>query len=225
MIDPAAALVVAGSAAKRPDPALQAARIAAGLLAVALHAMLLWGWIRVSRWQPESPPARFEVIFVNQRIQPERAIPPMPVPPARPIRKVASPRPDRAQGPRLQAVEVPRGERPEPPSTPSLRLWRPDGRLEMPDRRDEVPAFDDRARISRDRQVALPGSTDAAYAETVALRLRRSYTPEDVVLAVFRMLTGGAQPDDCSKIEARLLASDPDVVREIDLHKFRRSCR
>jgi hypothetical protein len=45
------------------------------------------------------------------------------------------------------------------------------------------------------------------------------------VLAVLRFLGGGPQPDDCGKIEARLVASDPDVSREIDRNKFDRFCK
>ena len=226
MIDPAAALVVAGrSAAARPDRTLRWARGVAWALAILVHALLLWGWIRVSRWQPDTPPQRFEVLFLTERSAPEQAVPPMPVPPARPIRKVASPRPDTGQRTRMQAVEVPRSPEPLPEPTSELRLFRPDGGLLLPESETRVPVFDDRARITYDRRVALPGSTDAAYAEAVALRLRRALTPEDVVMAVLRFLGGGAQPDDCGKIEARLVASDPDISREIDLDKFDRFCR
>jgi hypothetical protein len=194
------------------------------MVALGLHALLLWGWVRVSRWQPEAVPQRIEVIFVAERLPLEHEVPPMPIAPARPIRRVASPRPDAPNATRLQAVEVPRAA-PAREATPTLRLWRPDGGLVLPEQRAEIPVFDDRARISYDRKVALPGSTDAAYAETVALRLRRAFTPEDVVLAVFQFLMGRPQPDDCGKIEARLQASDPDVSREIDLHKFQRFCK
>ncbi|MCK7594944.1 hypothetical protein [Pseudomarimonas salicorniae] len=226
MIDPAAALAVEARAPRADrDRAVSAIRFAGAALAVGLHAMLIWGWIQVSRWQPETPPRTIEVIFLTDSAAPDQAVPPMPVPPARPIRKVASPRPDPSSTSRLQAVEVARDAPARPEEAPSLRLFRPDGGLVLPESRTEVPAFDDRARITFDRRVALPGSTDAAYAEVVALRLRRAFTPEDVVLAVLRFLGGGAQPDDCRKIEARLVASDPDVSREIDMNKFSRFCK
>ena len=225
MIDPAAALSVrAGTSPRADDRSLALLRAIAWLFAIALHLLLLWGWIRVSRWQPEAPPQRFEVIFLAERSLAEHDVPPMPEPPARPIRKVASPRPDPPGQSRLQAVEVP-ADAPPPREDVPMRLFRPDGGLLLPDQQTDIPVFDDRARISFDRQVALPGSTDAAYAETVALRLRRAFTPEDVVLAVFQFLLGRPQPDDCSKIEARLVASDPDVSREIDMDKFHRFCK
>lgn len=226
MTDPAAALVVSGRVQHgATDSGLRIAKAAAWLVALALHAALLWGWIKVSRWQPESVPQPIEVIFLARQAELEHEVPAMPVPPARPIRRVITPRAAPSEGPRLQAVEVPIEAEPLPDTPPSLRLWRPDGGMALPDAADSVPVFDDRARITRDRRVALPGSTDAAYAEKVALRLRRSFTPEDVVMAVLRFLGGGAQPDDCSKIEARLLASDPGVSREIDMDKFHRFCK
>ncbi len=226
MTDPAEALVV-GRAERRAgdDVALRRIRLLAGILAIALHGALLWGWITVSRWQPERPPQRIEVVFVERSTPAELAVPAMPVPPARPIRRVASPRPDPPGTRRMQAIEVPRDARPVEPPAPPLQLWRPDGGIDLPDQDADLPVFDDYARITYDRRVALPGSTDAAYAETVALRLRRSFTPEDIVLAVVQFLMGRPQPDDCGKIEARLQASDPDVSREIDLHKFQRYCK
>lgn len=226
MTDPAEALVVGrGAGGGGVDPALRRIRFAAGLLALALHGGLLWGWIHVSRWQPERAAQRIEVIFVERAEPVEQAVPAMPVPPTRPIRRVASPRPDPPGTRRMQAVEVARDAPPPEPPAPPLRLWRKDGGLALPEQALSVPVFDDRARVTFDRQVALPGSTDAAYAETVALRLRRAFAPEDVVLAVLQFLMGRPQPDDCGKIEARLQASDPDVSREIDLDKFHRFCK
>jgi hypothetical protein len=226
VIDPAAALVVSGRVQPgTSDRALTLAKSIAALLALALHAALLWGWMHVSRWQPDVPPQSFEIVFVARQTPPEHGIPPMPVAPVRPIRKVASARPSAPERTALQAIDVAQAP-PAPPKTESrLRLFRPDGGLRLTEQAVDVPVFDDQARIRYDRRVALPGHSDAAAAEAVALRLRRSLTPEDVVKAVLRFLFAAPQPDDCPKIEARLIAGDPGVSREIDLHKFHRYCQ
>lgn len=227
MIDPAAGLVVGGAPARRadPDPALLRIRSAAWLVALILHAGLLWGWIHVSRWEPERAPQRIEVVFLERSAVPEFAVPAMPVPPSRPIRKVASPRPDAPGTRRLQAVEVPREAQVVAEPAPPLRLWRPDGGIVLPDSSVVLPVFDDRARITFDRTVVLPGDSDAAAAEKVTIRLRRALVPADIVNAVLRLLFAAPQPDDCPKIEARLQAGDPGISREIDLDKFRRYCK
>ncbi|GIX36524.1 MAG: hypothetical protein KatS3mg126_2303 [Lysobacteraceae bacterium] len=216
--------------ARRPDRTWQALRLLAAGVAVGLHLGLLAYWERISRWVPDAAETRLEVVFVPALRPDEAGVPPLPVPPPRPIRKVASPRPTTAPGAAIQAVEIAeRSGQTEAarggPPPPALRIFRADGGLRLPGSTDEVPVFDARARIQQDRAVRLPGHSDAAAAEAVALRLRRALTPEDVVLAVLRLLGGGPQPDDCPKIEARLLASDPGVSREIDLHKFREYCR
>lgn len=225
--DPAEGLRVAARAApSRAAPLPARWQAAIWLTVIALHGLLVAvvdGWMRP---EPRPPSRVLEVVWVGEPARPEHAIPPMPVPPARRARRTTAVMVPVAP---LAAPESPatgaEASLDEPPEPPPASLFLPDGRIRMeqPDALSGI-RWGDRERISLDRRVVLPGATDAAAAEAVAIRLREAMTPETVVLAVMQMLFGRPRPDDCQTVGQRLVMSDPGVSREIDMNKFRRIC-
>lgn len=191
-------------------------------LVTALHLVGLWQLARP--WTPSHSATGIDVIWLPADPVVLTQIPPMPVPPTR-VAAAAAPSRSAARGtPSALANAVPATPEAASESAAPVSTWlMPDGSLRW-DRRAEAPTWTDQDRITRDRIVQLPGHSDAAAAEKVAIRLRRAMTPEDVVGAVLRFLFGPVVKDDCRAIERRLHMSDPGVTREIDLAKFRKQC-
>jgi hypothetical protein len=193
------------------------------LLVVGLHVVLALLWQQATRFRTVAVDAALEVVWISVPRRPELVVPPMPAAPSRVAasQPAAPSMPPSSAAPASAASALDQG----PAAVEDdAALFMPDGRLRLALPEASIGPWGDRERISRDRMPRLPGATDAAAAEKVAIRLRRAMTPEDVVLAVVRFLGGGARPDDCSKIEGRLHMSDEGVSREIDLNKFRRIC-
>ena len=197
--------------------------VAIATLVLLLHLLGLL-WVDSLLGHPRGSEQPLQVVWLSaDPAKPSDPPPvPMPRPPARSAVAAArdNPAPLVSPVPVAENVQLDNGKALLEQSTWLL----PDGRIRWDQRQAEEPAWTDQDRISRNRIVQLPGSTDAAAAEKVAIRLRRAMTPEDVVLAVVRMLFGTVQKDDCRAIEGRLHMSDPGVTREIDMIKFRKRC-
>jgi len=226
MSDPACGLVfrdTQGAAGDTGDLVPRRARTLLWLLVIVMHVLLAGLWQQAARFRAAAVDAALDVVWISVPRTPDPLVPPMPTPPSRqtPAASGAASVPARMEG---VASPVPAVTATAPVRDDAAALFMPDGRPRLAQPEAMIGSWGDRERISRDRMPRLPGATDAAYAEVVAIRLRRAMTPEDVVLAVLRFLGGGAQPDDCSKIEDRLHMSDEGVSREIDLNKFRRIC-
>ena len=194
------------------------------LLVVALHVFCLvglWHLMRPTQNQAESD--AMTVVWLPATAKTPLPLPAMPVPPQR-----AAP----VNAPRAQAAVAPAeisGKNVQTESDVAVPLDRstwlmPDGSLRRDHGTAELPTWTDQDRITLSRVTRLPGSTDAAAAEKVAIRLRKAMTPEDVVNAVLRFLFGQVNKDDCQAIERRLYLSDPGVSREIDMIKYRKTC-
>ena len=207
-----------GSAARWRDPAT----LAAVALTVAVHLLLL-AVVRSEPHPPKPPgPPPIQVVWIEAAPRPQRLpVPPMPLPPSRRandafVDSVAAP--SAAAPPlitprdRLPSVEVPRAQ-----------LFDDNGRLRLPDSPATAASRspDDARTIGR-RTVELPGS-NVPIVEVG--RLREQITPEQVVLGVAQFFFGQPNPDDCSKIERRLINSEAGTVRDIDLAKWQRFCR
>lgn len=194
------------------------------LLVVGLHVLLAVLWQQATRLRAAAVDTALEVVWISVPRSPEPVVPPMPQAPAR---TPPAQSPSGLRTPQDQSVEAAGASVPSPAAPAAdlaVPLFTPDGRVRMAQPAFAVGEWGDRERISRDRMPRLPGATDAAAAEVVAIRLRRQFTPEDIVLAVVQFVMGRPRPDDCSKIEGRLHMSDEGVSREIDLNKFRRIC-
>lgn len=190
-------------------------------LVLVLHVFALLALQRAMAPRPGATDPVLEVIFLRR--SPEPPTPPdWPSLPQRPAAEAAaSATPVAASERSPTATEAAPAEAAE-----RERRWLgTDGSLRWALEAPAYSAPDATARLWRRPAPRLPGASDAAAAEAVAVRLRRSLTPEQAVNAVLRFLFGQLRPDDCGTIEHRLLLSDPGVSREIDLNKFRRSCR
>lgn len=197
-----------------------AEQIVAWSLVGLLHAWLLHALMSHSRWSADAEEERtIEVHFITPATPSSWAQPEWPRLPVRPSASVT-----RQHSTGVDAsVQHPVQDQPQPIEPPPARLLGSDGRPLAP-KSTEFEAWDDADWALRDRIARLPGDSDARAAEVVALRMRAAMTPQRVVMSVLQFLFGRPTPDDCRAIESRLLVSDPGVSREIDLHKFRRTC-
>ncbi|MBD8524541.1 hypothetical protein [Pseudomarimonas arenosa] len=180
----------------------------------------LWSLMRPSTGATDTESIQVQWLAADPRR--ELPVPPMPRPPLRAVSAAPSPV---ITAERREPSETAQAQDVEPVSQPPASRWLTIDGTPRWDRSAIVASgWTDQDRIVRDRLVQLPGHSDSAAAEKVAIRLRRAMTPEDVVGAVLRFLFGRVAKDDCRAIERRLHMSDPGITREIDLHKFRKQC-
>lgn len=198
---------------------------AIAMAVVALHLLCLVGLANLMRPAASSTDSDpMTMVWLPSISQPPLAIPAMPVPPQRAL-PLRVERPKEAATPGQKQVSRHVEVKADEPAPLDRANWlMPDGSLRRDHGPAELPVWTDQDRISLSRVTQLPGSTDAASAEKVAIRLRRAMTPEDVVNAVLRFLFGQVTKDDCQAIEGRLFLSDPGVSREIDMAKYRKTC-
>lgn len=226
MSDPVAGLQFAAAlpARRRPAEPLPArARAAIWALVVGLHGLLIAQGIALLTPNAPHDDEALAVLWIEQPPARDLAIPPMPTAPAHPQRV----RPRSASVPSGGGEAVPQLlDRAEAVLAPTpARLFSADGSIRYREESGQaVGVWSDSDRILGERRTRLPGHSDAAAAEKVALRMRRAMAPADVVAAVLRFLFAAPQPDDCAKIEDRLVNDYHPVTREIDLVKFRKTC-
>lgn len=228
MIDPAEALVFRSFERTQDQPFAHLSRaqlIALALVILLAHGMLASYLARLSQPRSLTGSQALELIWLVESRPDEAPVPPMPQPPIRPRAAPTSiAAPVAASEEAVGRLAAPTIDRAESVSRPQVPLLRTDGSLRLPEVELKFQRWTDADRIRYDREVRLPGLSDSAAADLVAVRMREAMSPEKVVNAVLRFLFGKPVKDDCRTIGDRLQASDPGVVREIDLFKFRKQC-